>query len=596
MEPRPSPLVLGYPEAGTSSDTLLPSPGTPAQETPAPMLEGCTPWPEEFARRYRAAGYWMDITLGELLARSARERAAQTAMIQGDRSLTYAELLDRADRLAVAFSRLGIASRERVIFQLGNSLEFLVAFLALLRVGAIPVMTLPAHRQEEVGHFARHARASAYLIPADTASQDYRALAERVRAVQLTMRTVITAGPPGPGQTGLQSLLDQAVGDDELAAMRAQGYADAGDVALMVLSGGTTARPKMIPRTHNDYVYNCLQSGRVAGFGPDTVYLASLPMAHGYTLSSPGVLATLAHGGTVVLASDTRAETVFPLIERHRVTVVAGGTPLAVNWLNSSAPDRHDLSSWKVYMNGGSRLPPALRERIEQRFGVRYMESYGTGEGLLNQTRLDDPAPIRFNSSGRPISEADEIRVIDDQGAEVPDGTPGELCVRGPYTVRGYYLEPELTAQAYTADGYYRMGDRVRRVDGTLYLEGRIKDLINRGGEKISTEEVENHLVAHPAVANACVVAMPDPVHGEKACAFVVLKPGQAIDFESMKSHLIDRGIAKFKLPERLEIVDAFPLSPAGKVLRRELRATIGRLLEDNPPSVPPSSVEGDGR
>ena len=178
------------------------------------------------------------------------------------------------------------------------------------------------------------------------------------------------------------------------------------------------------------------------------------------------------------------------------------------------------------------------------------------------------------------MSEADEIKVIDDTGHEVPDGCVGELVARGPYTFRGYYKAPEATAAAFTSDGFYRMGDAVRKVGGYVYVEGRIKDLINRGGEKVSSEEVENHLIAHPAVQNVCVVAMPDPVYGERACAFVIVRNGASLDFESMKAFLIGRGIAKFKLPERLELVDAFPLSPAGKILRRELRAIIAAKLE----------------
>ena len=179
------------------------------------------------------------------------------------------------------------------------------------------------------------------------------------------------------------------------------------------------------------------------------------------------------------------------------------------------------------------------------------------------------------------MSEDDEVRVVDEAGNEVPDGCVGELQVRGPYTFRGYYDAPEATAAAFTADGFYRMGDAVRKVGGYLYVEGRIKDLINRGGEKVSSEEVENHLIAHPAVQNVCVVAMPDPVYGERACAFVITKDGASLDFESMKTFLIGRGIAKFKLPERLELVESFPLSPAGKILRRELRTIIAARIEE---------------
>ena len=223
-------------------------------------------------------------------------------------------------------------------------------------------------------------------------------------------------------------------------------------------------------------------------------------------------------------------------------------------------------------MNGGAKLAPELRRRVELRFGCTFQESFGTGEGLLNMTRLDDPAEIRFTSSGRPISPADEIRIVDEQGKDVADGAVGELICRGPYTMRGYYDAPEKNRAAFTADGYYRMGDMVRRIDGNLYVEGRLKDIINRGGEKISCEEVENHILGHPKIKNVCVVAMPDEVFGEKACAFVIPVDGETVDLDEIKNFLLGRNIAKFKLPERLMLMKEFPTSAAGKVLRRELR------------------------
>lgn len=543
------------------------------------MLAGCTPWPEELARRYRAEGYWQGITIGEALDRAMRRWPDRIAVIDGERTATYARLVERSDHLAAQFLRIGLRSRDRVIFQLANSIDFFYSFLALLRIGAIPVMALPAHRLAEIGHFARHAEARGYLIPGATERFDFSELAAEVRRQVPTTEIVLTAGPARDGKLSLDVLLATDVDDEALEKLRRTAFDDAGDVALMLLSGGTTGVPKLIPRTHNDYVYNFTQSAAVAGFDDATVYLAVLPLAHNYTLGSPGVLGTFVHGGTVVLASDPSPDAAFELIERHGVTVVAGSVPLAVRWLAADCQGR-DLSSLRIFMNGGARLMPEVRRRIEQHFGCTYIESFGTGEGLLNQTRPDDPEDIRLNSSGRPISPGDEIRIIDPLGNELPDGAVGELAVRGPYTIRGYYNAAKANTSAFTADGFYRMGDAVRKMDSNLYVEGRFKDLINRGGEKISAEEVENHVIAHPAVANVCVVAMPDEQFGEKACAFVITRPGHDLDFSALQEFLLARGIAKFKLPERLEVVDAFPLSPAGKVLRRELRTFIARRLE----------------
>jgi 2,3-dihydroxybenzoate-AMP ligase len=548
-----------------------------ARKAAKEMLEHCAAWPEEFARRYRQQGCWADITLHDMLARSIRAAPERTALVQGDRRLSYAQLGEAIDRLAARLLGLGLRPLDRVVFQLPNSIEFVIAFFALLRIGVIPVLALPAHRREEISHFVAHAEAVAYILPDLWRGYDYRKLAAEISASVPSLRHVLVLGEPGANQISLTALLAGDGGDD---GHRVGDYAPSpGEVALMLLSGGTTGLPKMIPRTHNDYVYNCRQSGAVAGFNSNKVFLALLPMAHNYTLGCPGVLGMLAWGGTAVIAPDATFDTVARLIEEERVAVISAAVPLIVNWLNARAPQYRDFSSLRVLMNGGAKLVPELRRRVELRFGCVFQESFGTGEGLLNMTRLDDPAEIRFTGSGRPISTADEIRIVDESGNDVPDGETGELICRGPYTIRGYYKAPEKTRAAFTRDGFYRMGDVVRRVDGNLYVEGRLKDIINRGGEKISCEEVENYILSHPKVKNACVVAMPDPVFGEKACAFIILIDGASLDLDEMNRFLLSRAIAKFKLPERLELVQEFPTSPAGKILRRELRRIVSSEL-----------------
>jgi 2,3-dihydroxybenzoate-AMP ligase len=535
------------------------------------MLQGCTAWPEETARRYRQQGYWAGITLYDMLLRSVAAAPGHTALVQGARRLSYAQLPTAIDALAGRLTDLGFRPLDRVVFQLPNSIEFVIAFFALLRIGVIPVLALPAHRREEISHIVAHTKAVGYIVPDVWRSFDYRTLAADMAGLAPSLRHVLVLGEPGSNQISLSGLLAPSGHGGGIANLAA--FAPPPDeVALMLLSGGTTGLPKVIPRTHNDYVYNCRQCGTVAGYDAATVFLALLPMAHNYTLGCPGVLGALAHGGTAVIAADTGIESVARLIEAERVTVVSAAVPLIVNWLNADLAGHNDLSSLQVMMNGGAKLAPELRRRVEQRFGCAFQESFGTGEGLLNMTRLDDPPEIRFISSGRPISPADEIRIVDEQGNDVAEGAVGELVCRGPYTVRGYYNAPDKDRAAFTNDGYYRMGDMVRRAGGNLYVEGRLKDIINRGGEKISCEEVENYILGHPKIKNVCIVAMPDATFGEKACAFVIPVAGETIDLDELKTFLLGCDIAKFKLPERLTVVNEFPISPAGKILRRELR------------------------
>jgi len=506
-----------------------------------------------------------------MLEKSIEIHPRRIALIHRGERLTYSALGKRIQRLALGLADLGLQPNDRVVVQLPNCIEFVVTLFALLRVGAIPVLALPAHRHREIAHFVSHSEAVAYIIAEHSRDFDYRVMAADIAGTSPSLRSVLVLGTPAAGQTSLSDLSRSlANGPTETPGGLAPD-----DVALMLLSGGTTGVPKLIPRTHNDYVYNCRQCAAVTGFTENTVFLAVLPMAHNYTLGCPGVLGALASAATIVIAPDAAPTTIFRLIEEEKVSVVSAGLPLVVDWLGFDAADRFDLSSLQVFMSGGAKLPPELRRRVESCFGCIYQESFGTGEGLLNMTRLDDPGDIRFSSSGRPISAADEIKIVDEIGREVPDGKVGELLCRGPYTIRGYYHAPSATASAFTTDGFYRTGDAVCKIGSDLYVQGRFKDLINRGGEKISCEEVENHLLSHRGIANACVVAMPDERFGEKACAFVILKPGVSLSFEEMKSHLLSRNIAKFKVPERMEVVAELPTSAAGKIVRRELREII---------------------
>ena len=543
------------------------------------MLEGCTPWPAELAARYRAQGYWQGITIGGMLARSIARAPAKTALVHGSERVTYAELGARIDRLACGFLDAGIRPLDRVVVQLPNVPEFVCTYFALARIGAIPVTALRAHRHTEVAHFLRASGAVAYVIPDTIKGFDYRAMAIDLAPQAPALRTVFVAGEPGPGQRPLSAMLESsrsAAGD---AAALAGIAPDPAEVTTMLLSGGTTSLSKLIPRTHDDYVLNARLCGEVAGFDEDNVLMAILPLGHNYNLASPGILGTFYYGGTVVLAPSGDAADVFALVERERVTTIAAVVPLISAWVNSDAPERHDLSSLQVIQNGGARLAPELRVRLRERFGCTPQEVYGTAEGLINMPRLDDPEELLLESSGAPVGADDEIVVVDDDGREVPDGVPGELLTRGPYTIRGYYNAPEKNREAFTDDGFYRMGDIVRKRGRHVYTEGRRKDLINRGGEKISCEEVENLIYAHPSVKVVTLVAMPDAVFGEKACAFVIPKPGATLTFDQLIAFLRAQKIATFKLPERLEIVSELPLSPVGKILKRQLREMITEKL-----------------
>lgn len=544
------------------------------------MLPGFVGWPEDAARRYREAGLWEGLTVAEMVARSAARDPDKVAVVYGERRITYRELVAQSRRLALGLLRLGLEPMDRAVMQLPNIPEFVTTYLALNWIGVIPVMALRAHRQAEVRHFMRASGASAYFIPDAVGGFDYRDMAAGLAPEFPLLRHVVVAGQPGAGQTALASHLSSDASDQDVAAALRAVRPAAEDVSTMLLSGGTTSLSKLIPRTHNDYVLNARLCAEAARFDRDTVFMAVLPLAHNYNLASPGMLGAFHAGGTLVIGTSTDAADIFATVARERVTVIAAVVPLISTWLDGGVHRQHDLSSLRVIQNGGARLAPELRARVRRELGCTPQEDYGTAEGLINMVRLGDPDDLLLESSGAPVSDLDEIKVVDDDGREVADGEPGELIVRGPYTINGYYNAPEKNAEAFTADGFYRMGDIVRKRGRYVYTEGRRKDLINRGGEKISCDEVENLIFGLPQVKDVSLVAMPDPVFGEKACACVVLRPGTRLDLQELVAHLRAQRIASFKLPERLEVMPAFPVSPVGKILKRQLRDMIAAKVE----------------
>lgn len=540
-------------------------------------LPGVTAWPLELAQRYRERGYWAGATFGELVDRWAGQHGDRVALVDGDRRVSYAQLAEISRRMAAALRELGIEREDRVVVQLPNNAAFCELTLALFRIGALPVTALPSHRERELGHLIEHAQARALAIPERLGSFDHLAAAEQLRRDHPSLRHLLVAGDPRGG-TDVHALA-------RLAQRRGEAGSGPGpepeDVALFLLSGGTTGLPKLIPRTHDDYIYNARASAELCELSVEDVYLAALPVGHNFPLACPGLLGTWIAGGRVVLAPDPSPAAAFRLIERERVTVTALVPALAIRWLEAPERASSDLRSLRLIQVGGARLAPEVARRVKPELGARLQQVFGMAEGLLNYTRLDDPDEVIVETQGRPLCPDDEVRIVDPLGQPVPDDQPGELLTRGPYTLRGYYCADEHNARSFTVDGFYRSGDIVvRDRSGNLIVRGRAKDLINRGGEKISAEEVENLILGHAAVFNVAAVAMPDRVLGERTCAYVVLRSGATLTLEELCAHLLAQSIARYKLPERLEITAALPLTKVGKIDKHALRQDITAKLQ----------------
>ena len=456
-----------------------------------------------------------------------------------------------------------------------NVVEFAYLHVALQKIGAIPVLALPPHRFREISFFVKTSEAVATVTPDAHRDFSFTEMVGRIRAEAPHLKHGIVLGHAPEGFVSLTELI-------ETPPKRPQSDLDGisidpTDPALFLLSGGTTGVPKLIPRTHNDYAYNSRMAASVCAIDMDSVLLDVLPIGHNLPLACPGLQGFMLNGATTVLHTSTAPEDVFPLIEWYGVTHIHAVPALLIRWTESPLAAQHDLSSVRVIQSGGQRLQPEVRRRTASVFrNVTVQENFGMAEGLLMFVRLDDPPDVRMETVGRKICPDDEIMLLGEDDRPVAFGDVGELCCRGPYTLRGYYKAEEHNARAFTPDGFYRSGDLMRQhPSGNYMVEGRKKDLINRGAEKISAEEIEELILRHPAVENVACVPMPDPLMGEKNCACVVLRDGHDLRLPELSAFLAQFELAKYKYPERIEMFDNFPLSSFGKVSKKDLVLTV---------------------
>ncbi|WP_236793766.1 (2,3-dihydroxybenzoyl)adenylate synthase [Amycolatopsis sp. GM8] len=527
--------------------------------------------PEALAARYRAAGAWGSTAIGAVLRATATRLPERVAVVDAERRLTYAELDRQATAVACGLLDRGLRPGDAVVVQSGNVVETLVGFYGLLKSGLVPVCSLPQHGRREVGDLIALTGARAHLIQADWPRADLPALAAELAQTHESVRFTIAAR--GSGGVTL----------DELVAHPPGPLPDVGaeDLAVLQLSGGTTGTPKLIPRLHCDYLCNARAWADRWDWDERTVAMHALPVMHNAGIALC-VLPAMLTGATVVLAPRADAEVIAGFVERERVTDMVANATVAYRLLESEAARAADLSSL-VRLNVGPQTPE-YAARLESELGIRALGVFGMGEGMIMGTPWDAPADARRTTVGTPIHPLDEVRILDDELADVAPGEVGELACRGPYTIPGYFAAAEHNAVAFTPDGFFRTGDlaRAHDVGGTTFysIEGRIKDNVNRGGEKIHADELERILVTHPGVAEVAVVGMPDPELGERVCAYVVPRADVPVPtVADLAEFLLAQGVAKFKLPERVEVRPELPVTSIRKVAKKRLREDIAAKL-----------------
>ena len=564
------------------------------------MLEHWTPYRPELAKEYEEKGYWKKENFSQVFDNIAERFWEREALVGGDQRYTYGELKKGTDRLALHFVKMGLKHQDRVVVQLINIPEFVFIYIALQKIGVIPVMCLPQHRYTEISQIAAKAEAVGYIIPGFAKKYNYVELVEQVAADLPSMKLKMIAGVNQEVPEGyyyINELLNTPIeGEDDAELLRSY-LPDPHDVCIILLSGGTTGIPKLIAREYNAYRYVAEESSRELGYNMYTVQLAVAPVAHNMVLAAPGIQGAFSFGGKVVMSTSPKTEDICKLIEKEHITHVPMVPAMIINMLNFEDRQKYDLSSWEIVINGGSKIEPVVAARVYPELGCRLISQFGMSEGTITQTSLFDSEEVTYNTIGLPVSPADEWKIVDkDDGhviaESVHDGTarwkgeaekPGEIIFRGPYTIRGYYNAPDHNKKAFTEDGYYRSGDLAAMHESGkgFVIMGRIKDAINRGGEKFSCEEVENLVLKNEKVHDAALVPMPDPVLGEKACLFVSLRdPNETITLEEIITFL-DGKLAKFKMPERLESRDDLPHTNIGKVKKEELRQEIYAIMAE---------------
>lgn len=545
---------------------------------PLNPIEGVTYHRAEDARRWLADGAWIASTVGDALRDSARRYPERLAFLSDERSITFGELDEATERLAAALLALGLASGDRAIFQLGTTVETAIVLLGCFKAGIVPVCSLPQHREVEIGQLARHSGARGYFAQADFGSFDLVAFAQRMAQQLPALQHLVVVRGNAQGLPGLQALIDAMPLEEARRRLRDVPVGPE-DVLSFQLSGGTTGLPKIIPRFHAEYLGHAAGWMRTYGIDATSRLIWSLPLLHNagqlYALVPVALL-----GVTTVLMPRVDIRRMLELIERHRITHALSIGPIAPQLLAYTELAGHDLSSLRLFAT------MSRADGLEAYLGLPCSNLYGITEGLLLGSGPNASAFRRHHTQGASGCAQDEIRLLE-PGSETPvaPGAMGELCFRGPATLPGFFDAPAANARAFTSDGFYRTGDMMSAhvVDGvTCYaFEGRLRDNVNRGGEKIGCEEVESFVSRHPAVADAKLVAMPDPFYGEKGCIFIIPRPGQrAPDVAELARFLVAQGLAKYKCPERVETLDAFPVTRVGKLDKPALKRQIAETLE----------------
>jgi 2,3-dihydroxybenzoate-AMP ligase len=536
------------------------------------LLEGFTPYKYDDAETYNREGWWPGLTFGDILDRAAERYPDKAAFIDRTHRLTYAQTRDLANKAAIALINLGLSPTDRVLLQLPNWSEFAVVFFGIQKAGAIDTLLIDRYRPYEIIHLSRLSEATTWIVAEKYQKINYLPIIAEVLAENPLIKNVILVRSSADSPyLILEKLMDGVRLTAENLDMLSRRNPDPMQVAHMGPTGGTTGLPKIVPRTHNDLICGSEYCARAWDMSVEDISLIAGPIGHDLSFSK-GFLGSVLTGGTTVFLDSLDLDDICRTIEKEKVTTVVWVPTLAKRLVSFERLADYDLSSLqRMHCGGGASQPDLIRD-VRDKLGCRYHNGYGATEGMTTLTRADDSLETVLNTVGKPTCPHDTYKVVDFNGRQLPAGSSGELLIKGPGVFTGYYKNPEENENVFAADGFFKTGD-VAKIDekGYVTLTGRIKEMINRGGESISAVEIERLISDHPGVQLVAVVPMPDKDLGERACAYVQPLPGVKLDFDAIIAFLKSRHVSVLLLPERIEFVKEIPLTKARKMDKQAL-------------------------
>jgi 2,3-dihydroxybenzoate-AMP ligase/mycobactin salicyl-AMP ligase len=544
------------------------------------QLEGFVPYKKEDAEKYNNLRWWSGLTFGDILDKAADVYPDKEALVDRHHRYSFLQVKEKVDRLAISLMEIGIKPLDRILVQVPNWNEFVFAYFAVQKIGAIAVLLIDRYRQYEIGHLLQITEATSWIVAQNYKKIDYLPIVDDVLKEHLQVKNVILVrGKDHEAFLNLEKLIDNASLTEDSLRRLADHRPDPMQVAHMGPTGGTTGLPKVAPRTHNSLLCNVEYASRAWEMTGDDICLLAGPIGHDLMFGK-GLCGSIFTFGKTVFLDSTEPADICRTIEDEKVTSVVWVPTLAARLVNFEGLQDYDLSSLKKMHCGGGVSQPDLIKDVQEKIGCTFFNASGSTEGQSTMNRSGDDSEIIYHTVGRPTCPYDTYKVVDPNGKELPPNTPGELLLKGPGVFSGYYKAPDENEKAFDEDGFFRTGD-VAKIDGAgnIILTGRIKDMINRGGESISPTEIENLINGHPEVEIVAVIGMPDPEMGERICAYIQTKPRANLSFEKIINFLENKGASVLHLPERIEFIDAMPLTRAGKLDKRALRKDIEKKI-----------------